>query len=48
MSRVYKKITYRTKNQENNNMNEKRKSIDTNTEIGQMLELFFKVLLKYS
>ena len=30
---------YHTKNQENNNLNEKRQSIDANTEMTQILEL---------
>lgn len=37
MSRIQKKITCYTKNQENDNLNEKKQSTDTNTSMNQVL-----------
>lgn len=43
MSRIQLKTTLHTKNQENQKLNEKRRSIDTNAEMIRMLELSDKV-----
>lgn len=43
MSRTRYKITWYTKNQSNLNLHDRKQSIDTITEITQMLELFEKV-----
>lgn len=42
MSRMQSKITCHTRNHENLNSNEKRQSIDANTKMIEMLELFEK------
>lgn len=40
--RMHLKIIHYTKNQENDSMNDKRQSIDINTDFNQMLKLSYK------
>ena len=42
MNSIQLKIIHYTKNQENDSMNDRRKSIDVNTDFNQMLELSYK------